>query len=136
MTVANGGTPLGVGSYKLIAASGSATVAGTAPASVTVNGDGTAPNTIASLSITGSGLYLNVVLNLAPVSLMSIGPGGGGNLSINYSGGAGSQFVLLQTNNVTAPLSTWTRLQTNFSTPGSFAIDPTNWLQFYKIQSE
>ena len=117
VTVANNGTPLPLGTYLLIAASGSATVAGAAPTSVTVNGDGTAPGTIGSLSITGSQLYLTVALNLAPVTGFGITNLGNGSLSLGYAGGAGSQFVLLQTNDVTAPLANWTRVQTN-PTPG------------------
>jgi hypothetical protein len=61
VNVSNGGTPLGVGTYTLIAKGASGSVAGTAPTSLTVNGDGLAPNTVASLSITGAQLVMNVV---------------------------------------------------------------------------
>jgi hypothetical protein len=37
-------------------------------------------------------------------------------------GGAGAQFVLLGTNNVAAPLTNWTRLATNTTTPNTFTI--------------
>jgi len=72
-----------------------------------------------------------------PVTSFSITPGTGGNLNLNYSGGSGSQFVLLQTNNVAAPLSLWTRIQTNSSPSGSFVVTPgSDPQQFYRIKSE
>jgi hypothetical protein len=52
----------------LINKGASGSVAGTAPASVTVNGDGIAPGTVASLQITNSQLVLHVALP-APASL-------------------------------------------------------------------
>jgi autotransporter-associated beta strand protein len=61
VTVSNGGTPLGAGAYTLIAKGASGTVAGTAPTSLTVNGDGLASGAIASLQITGGQLVLQVV---------------------------------------------------------------------------
>jgi hypothetical protein len=63
VTVSNGGTPLSAGTYTLIAKSGTASVAGAVPTSLTVNGDGLASGMVASLSITGSQLVMNVVLN-------------------------------------------------------------------------
>jgi autotransporter-associated beta strand protein len=58
--------------------------------------------------------------------------------SVSYTGGAGSLFVLLGTNNVIAPMGTWTRLATNGSTPGSFTIPAvgSSSLQFYRVKSE
>jgi len=61
VTVSNGGNPLGAGDYTLIAKSGTASVAGTAPASVTVDGDGISSGLIALLQITGQQLVLHVV---------------------------------------------------------------------------
>ena len=58
---------LGLGSYKLVSKSGSATVAGTAPSSVTVNSPGTAANTGGFLSISDGELYL-VVTNAYAVT--------------------------------------------------------------------
>jgi len=61
----------------------------------------------------------------------------GSDLTLSYSGGAGSQFVLLQTNNITAALTNWTRLKTNTASPGSFTITPgSDPQQFYRIKSE
>jgi len=57
--------------------------------------------------------------------------------SLNYSGGAGSQFVLLTTNVVTAPLTNWTRLATNTASSGSFPIPVgSENSAFYRIKSE
>jgi autotransporter-associated beta strand protein len=61
-----------------------------------------------------------------------------GSTTLSYTGGAGSQFVLLGTNDITAPLTNWTRLATNSSTPGSFTIPAVGSASptFYRIQSE
>ena len=129
-------TQLALGSYKLVQiGSGNTTaVTGTPATSVTVNGSGAVGN--ASLRVAGGELYLDVQ-NLAPVTQMSIGPGSGGTFTISYSGGAGSQFVLLQTNNVVAPLINWTRLLTNTATSGSFTITPgSDPAEFYRVKSE
>lgn len=64
VTVSNGGTPLGAGDYTLISKGASGSVAGTAPTSLTVNGDGIAGGNTASLQITGSQLVLHVAAAL------------------------------------------------------------------------
>ena len=57
--------------------------------------------------------------------------------SLNYSGGVGSQFVLLGTNVVSAPLTNWTRLATNTTPSGSFTIPVGSDVRmFYRIKSE
>jgi autotransporter-associated beta strand protein len=58
--------------------------------------------------------------------------------SLTYGGGAGSQFVLLSNNIVSAPLSTWTRVATNPSTPGSFTIPAvgSSSTTFYRVLSQ
>ncbi len=72
-----------------------------------------------------------------PVTSFGIASGPGSDLTLSYSGGTGSQFVLLQTNNVTAPLVNWLRVKTNTSSPGSFVITPgSDPQQFYRIKSE
>jgi hypothetical protein len=78
---------------------------------------------------------LPVTLNLA-VQAVTIG-----NLigtTLTYGGGNGCQFVLLQSSSVDAPLSTWTRVQTNTLLPGSFTIPAvgTGYAVFYCIQSK
>jgi len=70
VTVSNSGAPLGIGSYKLIAKSGTATVVGT-PSNVTVDGDGKAVGTIASLVNTAGELFLNIAAapNTPPIAV-------------------------------------------------------------------
>ncbi|MGD0259146.1 MAG: PA14 domain-containing protein [Verrucomicrobiota bacterium] len=59
--------------------------------------------------------------------------------TLTYGGGAGSQFVLLTTNNLTAYRTNWTRLHTNTATPGFFtipAVGSGSGPVFYSIKSE
>jgi fibronectin-binding autotransporter adhesin len=63
--VNNTGSPLLKGSYRLISAGTAGSVAGTAPSSVTVGGNGTAGAVTPSLAITSSELFL-VVPNASP----------------------------------------------------------------------
>jgi hypothetical protein len=59
--------------------------------------------------------------------------------TLTYGGGAGSRFILLTTNNATAPLANWTRLLTNSAAPsGTFTIPAvgTGTPVFYSIKSE
>lgn len=67
VTVSNAGVPLGAGDYKLIAKSGTASVAGT-PTSVTVNGNGICSGCTPSLTLTGGELFLHVE---APTVIMT-----------------------------------------------------------------
>ena len=57
--------------------------------------------------------------------------------TLTYGGGAGSQFVLLKSASPAALLSGWTRVDTNYATPGTFTI-PTGSenAAFYSIKSE
>ena len=60
VNISNGGTPLALGTYKLISSGSGGSVAGTAPLSLTVTGDGvTGVNRY--LWISGGALYLVVV---------------------------------------------------------------------------
>lgn len=57
--------------------------------------------------------------------------------SLNYTGGAGAQFVLVMSADIAAPMNTWTRVATNPVTPGSFTIPVGSETQaFYRIKSE
>jgi autotransporter-associated beta strand protein len=60
VNVSNGGTPLGLGDYTLIAKGASGGVNGAAPASLTVGGDGIAAGAAASLLISGQQLIMRV----------------------------------------------------------------------------
>jgi hypothetical protein len=74
---------------------------------------------------------------LAPVSSVGIAPGAGNSLNISYAGGSASQFVLVGTNNITAPLATWPVIQTtNGTTPAVFNIPIGAGQMFYKIKSQ
>ena len=94
VTVANGGNPLPAGSYELIAASGSATVSGAAPTSVTVNGDGIGSLT-ASLRITAGQLWMDVtcssvtISSVTPVNVSCLGANNG-SITVAASGGTGN----------------------------------------------
>jgi autotransporter-associated beta strand protein len=78
-----------------------------------------------------------IVLTFTPGFNMSIAAGPGSNLTLSYWGGTGSQFVLLQTNNVAAPLNLWKRTQTNTSPTGSFTVTPgSDPREFYRVTSE
>ncbi len=56
--------------------------------------------------------------------------------TIQYHQGGGSRFVLLESADVNALRSTWTRARTNTATPGSFTITPGGTQKFYSIKSE
>jgi hypothetical protein len=58
--------------------------------------------------------------------------------ALRYGGGVGAQFVLLGTNDLTAPPANWPRLATNPATPGTFNVPPPGSAspKFYRIQSE
>ncbi len=77
--------------------------------------------------------FAPVVVLLSPVTINSIS-----GTTLTYSGGSGSQFVLLSNNIVNAPLSTWTRVATSTANPGSFTIPAVGSASsvFYRIQSE
>ena len=80
---------------------------------------------------------MTVTQPLARVTSMSIAPGAGNSLNISYSGGSASQFVLVGTNNVTAPLATWPVIQTtNGTTPATFNIPIGAGQMLYKIKSQ
>ena len=67
-----------------------------------------------------------------PVNIQGISSG-----SLNYAGGGGTQFVLLKSTDVAAPLNTWARIATNAVTPGSFTIPVGSEPQaYYTVKSE
>jgi hypothetical protein len=74
---------------------------------------------------------------LSPVTIVT--PIANGATLLSYTGGSGSQFVLLGSANASAPLNTWARLATNnCPTPGSFSV-PTVGVgpqTYYSIKSE
>ena len=57
--------------------------------------------------------------------------------TLSYGGGTGSQFVLVTSINAAAPLSSWTRVHTNFFTPSTFTVPASSGAAaFYSIKSE
>ena len=58
--------------------------------------------------------------------------------TLSYTGGAGSQFVLLSSGSLGVQPADWTREQTNSATPGTFTIPAvgTSLRRFYLIKSE
>ena len=91
----------------------------------------------------GSPVSLPVtVQNLLPVTITGITAandpdGDNDQVTISYSGGAGAQFILLQSIESNAPLSTWTRVLTNTVTPSVFNTpDDLPSPSFWSIKSE
>jgi fluoride ion exporter CrcB/FEX len=79
-------------------------------------------------------------VQMTPVTITSIQPlvGPGAQVQITYTGGSGSQFVLLKSTSITAPRSSWARVATNPTTPGTFIIPAlgSEDTVFYSIKSE
>ena len=72
----------------------------------------------------------------SPVTITSIVNNGNGTVTINYTGGAGASFTLLESSTLpNSPRSGWTPVGANNpSTPGSFTVTPSG-NTFYLIQS-
>ena len=76
---------------------------------------------------------------VGPVTITSIQlVGSGAQVRIDYTGGSGSQFVLLKSTDISTSRSTWARVATNPTTPGTFIIPvlPGEDTAFYSIKSE
>jgi hypothetical protein len=57
--------------------------------------------------------------------------------TLTYGGGAGSQVVLVKSTSPATPLGSWTRVHTNFATPGTFTVPAgSENAAFYRIKSE
>ena len=75
---------------------------------------------------------VTAIVPLNPVTITTINA-----TSLQYTGGGGSQFVLLASTDVNASLNTWARVATNTVTPGSFTISTGAGTQkYYCIKSE
>jgi fibronectin-binding autotransporter adhesin len=132
VTVSNGGTPLGTNDYKLISEGSSGGVTGTAPSSVTINGDGIVSGATPSLVINGGELYLHVAAGAASPATNSISFGGT-TATIGVLGSPSSRYVLETTTNLSG---IWTPIKTN-STDINGVLNftdsnATNQQQFYK----
>jgi hypothetical protein len=82
---------------------------------------------VPTVQVTGS--------SLAPATITSIAPGTSGHYRISYSGGSGSQFVLLSSPTVNAPMNRWTCVDINNAASGTFSVSIGSGL-FYRIKSE
>jgi hypothetical protein len=85
-------------------------------------------------TLTSPAAILTVNVPTAPVTITGIA-----GTTLSYTGGAGARFVLLQSSNISTPLSAWTRVATNTTTPGAFTIPAVGTPPspvFYSIQSE
>jgi hypothetical protein len=83
----------------------------------------------------GAVIYDNVrVIGFAP-TITSIVPTGGGTYTINYTGGNTPKAVLVASPSVSAPLSGWSRIATNFTGSGTFSVSAAA-PAFYRIKAE
>ncbi len=76
--------------------------------------------------------------SVAPATITSIVPVGSPvitSYNINYTGGSGSQFVLVTSPTVAAPLSGWSRVATNSTGSGTFSVS-AGTQGYYRIKSE
>ncbi len=96
-------------------------------------------------SLEVSGIYLagasNSVSFAPPISIVVATSTTISNISgttISYGGGSGSQFVLIGTTDIGQPQSSWTRIATNTSTPGTFTIPAvgSSAIHYYRVQSQ
>jgi hypothetical protein len=138
----SGGAPVGLSgsqsgvSYQLysgVTAVGSS-VAGTGGAIAFPNQSASGTYTVVATATggcTAAMLGSAVVTAMTPVTISK----GFDGTTISYSGGSGAQFVLLTSSNPGAALSTWTRVQTNTVSPGTFTVAPAG-STFYSIKSE
>ncbi len=82
------------------------------------------------------------VYTAPPLSAATISTGSGkwdsSSTTVSYTGGSGSKFILLESADVKAAMSSWTRVATNTVTPGSFTIPAVGTAapKFYRVKSE
>jgi large repetitive protein len=100
----------------------------------TTSGNVTVTETSAAGCV-GSPVSLAVTVQslAAPVTITGIE-----STSLTYNGGSGSKFILLTSGTADAPMSSWTPVNTNSVTPGTFTIPAvgSSDQSFYRIQSE
>jgi autotransporter-associated beta strand protein len=119
VTVDNTGAQLAPGTYALINSAAGASIAGTAPASVTVSGNGAAGN--ASLSINAGTLNLVIAAGPPPQLHFTSISISGHTLTFGAANGtANGTFRLLSSTNLLTPVAQWTPVFTNsFDSSGS-----------------
>jgi hypothetical protein len=83
-----------------------------------------------------------LTVNAPPMSAVTLKTGAGNwetsSTTVSYTGGAGTQFVLVESSDATVPIGSWTRIATNSTTPGSFNIPAVGSAapKFYRVKSE
>jgi fibronectin-binding autotransporter adhesin len=146
-SVAGGGTTITINPLTTLAAANYVLFDVRGSGSVVSDFDGTPawsgapPANAADYSIVTSGkqvlLHKVGTSILTPVTAFTIARAGVGANLLSYSGGAGSQFVLLRGTNLTSAASTWARIATNTASPGTFTIPIGSApAAFYRVQSE
>ncbi|HTR43621.1 MAG TPA: autotransporter-associated beta strand repeat-containing protein [Pseudomonadales bacterium] len=140
VTVNNNGAQLGTGTYAIITSGTGGTIAGVAPSSVTVTGNGAVG--AASLSISGG--VLNLVIAAGPppqLHFTSINISGNTLTFSAINGTANGPFTLLSSTNLLLPVSQWTPVFTNaFDTNGKVnmstnVVNPHIPNEFYLIET-
>jgi autotransporter-associated beta strand protein len=130
--------------WKVMLLSGTAAWGGGTPRNITkiVGTNGWTGGTFTTTA-DATGINLNFTTKYAaptPVTSMSVAAVGGGSATINYSGAAGNQFILMRTNALTGTVIVsrqgWEAVATNTVGSGSFTIPATGDTAFYYIKSE
>jgi hypothetical protein len=85
-----------------------------------------------------SDIVTNAPTVVTAVTNVTVSLGAGNTLNISYAGGSASQFILVGTNQVTAPLAAWPVIRTtNGTTPATFTVPIGSETQiYYKIKSQ
>ena len=102
---------------------GGGSVAGTAPSSVSIGGDGLSDT--ATLNITGGELYLNVGAATPATPVINGIVKSGSDLVMTFSGTNGTYHVLSSTN-VTTPMALWVTNSTGSFGPSGTTVNWTN----------
>ena len=140
VTVNNTGAALGNGNYKLISVAAGGVVAGTAPATVIVAGNGLGAGGTATLSLSGNELYLTVTgastVNTNPPTLTN--SVSGGNLNLSWPTDHIGWRLVMQTNHLNTGLSAntndWGTVPGSATTNKvSMPLDATKPTEFYRL---
>ncbi len=108
ITVTVSGSPLGAGTYLLLATNAAGGVGGTLPSGVLVNGAGLAPGMVASLQVNGAQLYLLVAMGYTVFNaLFDAGSGFFGGENVMFTNTSGGKYYVWSSPDPSAPVSGW-----------------------------
>jgi autotransporter-associated beta strand protein len=133
-------TPLGAGAYTLIQVA-SGTISGAPATSVTVTGSGLVPGNSASLSVSGGSVIMTVVAAPTKPAFTSFKVSGTTLMITATNGTTNGNYVLLESTNLSLPLTNWIPVLTNsFDGSGDInlstnIVNPTIPQEFYIIQN-